>query len=104
MRHHGETAPTVPVVPGASAAPAPVQSDWTTLNRLLPYLWQYKWRVVAAIVFMVGAKVANVGVPVPARTVTPDNTEFATHYTWKKHKWRDRIFNEEEKLLVDREG
>jgi ATP-binding cassette subfamily B protein len=31
---------------------------------LLPYLWQYKWRVVLAIVFMVGAKVANVGVPV----------------------------------------
>ncbi|RZJ10369.1 MAG: ABC transporter ATP-binding protein/permease [Acidovorax sp.] len=69
MRHHGETAPTVPVVPGASAAPAPVQSDWTTLNRLLPYLWQYKWRVVAAIVFMVGAKVANVGVPLLLKTL-----------------------------------
>ncbi len=69
MRHHGETAPTVPVVPGASAAPAPVQSDWSTLNRLLPYLWQYKWRVVAAIVFMVGAKVANVGVPLLLKTL-----------------------------------
>ena len=30
----------------------------------MPYLWQYKWRVAAALVFMVGAKVANVGVPV----------------------------------------
>ncbi len=38
-------------------------SDWGTLARLLPYLWQYKWRVLAALAFMVGAKLANVGVP-----------------------------------------
>jgi ATP-binding cassette subfamily B protein len=30
---------------------------------LFPYLWEYKWRVIAALVFMVGAKMANVGVP-----------------------------------------
>jgi len=29
----------------------------------MPYLWQYKGRVLAAIAFMVGAKLANVGVP-----------------------------------------
>ena len=34
------------------------------MERLLPYLWQYKWRVLAALAFMVGAKLANVGVPV----------------------------------------
>ena len=34
-----------------------------TLKRLFPYLWAYKWRVIAALTFMVGAKVANVGVP-----------------------------------------
>jgi ATP-binding cassette subfamily B protein len=45
------------------AAPAPQRSDWATLQRLFPYLWQYKWRVIAALSFMVGAKVANVGVP-----------------------------------------
>jgi ATP-binding cassette, subfamily B, heavy metal transporter len=39
------------------------KSDWATLSRLFPYLWQYKWRVVAALAFMVGAKLANVGVP-----------------------------------------
>ncbi len=39
------------------------QSDWSTLSRLFPYLWVYKWRVVAALAFMVGAKMANVGVP-----------------------------------------
>jgi len=30
---------------------------------LLPYLWPYKWRVLAALSFMVAAKVSNVGVP-----------------------------------------
>jgi ATP-binding cassette, subfamily B, heavy metal transporter len=54
MRHHGET----------SSPASPAQSgDWHTLQRLLPYLWQYKWRVVLALAFMVGAKLANVGVP-----------------------------------------
>ncbi|ART47177.1 ABCB family ABC transporter ATP-binding protein/permease [Acidovorax carolinensis] len=59
MRHHGEPSPPAP-----AENPAQKRSDWATLSRLLPYLWQYKWRVVLAIVFMVGAKVANVGVPV----------------------------------------
>lgn len=36
---------------------------------MLPYLWQYKWRVIAAIVFMVGAKFANVGVPILLKTL-----------------------------------
>ncbi len=54
MRHRGETSP--PTAPGQGG-------DWHTLQRLLPYLWQYKWRVVFALAFMVGAKLANVGVP-----------------------------------------
>ena len=45
------------------ASPVPPR-DWSTLQRLLPYLWQYKWRVLAALAFMIGAKLANVGVPV----------------------------------------
>ncbi len=55
MRHHGES--SSPATPGPGA-------DWHTLQRLLPYLWQYKWRVVLALAFMLGAKLANVGVPV----------------------------------------
>ncbi|MBX9959597.1 MAG: ABC transporter ATP-binding protein/permease [Burkholderiaceae bacterium] len=47
----------------AQAQPQP-RSDWATLRRLFPYLWHYKWRVIAALAFMVGAKLANVGVPV----------------------------------------
>jgi ABC-type transport system involved in Fe-S cluster assembly fused permease/ATPase subunit len=48
--------------PTAHPAAAP-RSDWQTLTRLFPYLWEYKWRVLAALAFMVGAKLANVGVP-----------------------------------------
>jgi ATP-binding cassette subfamily B protein len=33
------------------------------LRRLFPYLWEYKWRVMAALAFMIGAKAANVSVP-----------------------------------------
>ena len=44
-------------------APSGPRSDWRTLGRLLPYLWQYKWRVAAALLFVIGAKVANVSVP-----------------------------------------
>ncbi|MBU0587409.1 MAG: ABC transporter ATP-binding protein/permease [Gammaproteobacteria bacterium] len=65
MRQRGETSSqALPGTPAAGTAGAtPVKSDWATLQRLFPYLWQYKWRVIAALVFMVGAKLANVGVP-----------------------------------------
>ncbi|HSV57925.1 MAG TPA: ABC transporter ATP-binding protein/permease [Variovorax sp.] len=53
---------------GAASAPAQTpgaeRTDAATLARLFPYLWHYKWRVVFALAFMVGAKLANVGVPV----------------------------------------
>jgi ATP-binding cassette subfamily B protein len=61
MRRQGEHAP--PQNPASPASTPPPRSDGATLARLLPYLWTYKWRVAAAIAFMVGAKMANVGVP-----------------------------------------
>ncbi|KQU86907.1 metal ABC transporter permease [Variovorax sp. Root318D1] len=75
MRRSGEALPP-PSHPVAGHAPARSdRSDWATLRRLFPYLWQYKWRVIAALAFMVGAKVANVGVPVLLKnlidTMTP---------------------------------
>ena len=60
MRGARSLSSTVP----APDVPAGPRSDWRTLARLLPYLWQYKWRVLAALLFVIGAKVANVGVPV----------------------------------------
>jgi ATP-binding cassette subfamily B protein len=50
--------------PISTTTPQASGRDGATLRRLLPYLWQYKWRVLAALLFMVGAKLANVGVPV----------------------------------------
>ncbi len=48
----------------ADAAPrSAARSDAATLGRLLPYLWHYRWRVVAALAFVLAAKGANVGVP-----------------------------------------
>jgi ABC-type transport system involved in Fe-S cluster assembly fused permease/ATPase subunit len=51
------------------------RSDWATLQRLLPYLWLYKWRVLLALGFMVAAKAANVSVPLLLKdlvdTMTP---------------------------------
>jgi ATP-binding cassette subfamily B protein len=49
--------------PPPAEAPGTPRSDWATLARLLPYLWRYRWRVAIALAFMVGAKMANVGVP-----------------------------------------
>ncbi len=62
MRSYAPAAESSPV-PGAPPKPELNRSDWATLKRLFPYLWEYKWRVLAALAFMVGAKVANVGVP-----------------------------------------
>ena len=56
MRGYVPGQPTPPDTPRSS-------SDWTTLQRLFPYLWEYKWRVLAALAFMVAAKTANVSVP-----------------------------------------
>ncbi len=38
-------------------------SDWRVVRKLLPYLWAYKVRVIAAMSALVAAKLANVGVP-----------------------------------------
>lgn len=37
--------------------------DWLTIKSLLPYLWEWKWRVLLALIFLVAAKLANVAVP-----------------------------------------
>ncbi len=75
------TSIALPASPGAAGRPPAQRSDWGTLKRLLPYLWQYKVRVVLALAFMVAAKTANVGVPlllkelVDAMTIRPGSVE-----------------------------
>ena len=57
------------------------RGDWEVVRTLLPYLWTYKWRVMLALAFLVGAKLANVGVPlvlkklVDAMTITPTHPQ-----------------------------
>jgi ATP-binding cassette, subfamily B, heavy metal transporter len=40
------------------------RGEWQTLRTLLPYLWQFKGRVILALSCLVLAKVANVAVPI----------------------------------------
>ncbi|MGX9221623.1 ABCB family ABC transporter ATP-binding protein/permease [Massilia varians] len=54
------SASSVPLPPDSKGVP---RNDWATLRTLFPYLWVYKWRVLAALAALVGAKLANVGVP-----------------------------------------
>jgi len=44
-------------------------NEWKALGTLMPYLWEYKWRVVMALAFLVIAKIANVGVPLVMKEV-----------------------------------
>jgi ATP-binding cassette subfamily B protein len=51
-----------------SSLPLPAPSnagrnDWLTIRSLLPYLMQWKWRVLFALICLISAKLANVAVP-----------------------------------------
>jgi ATP-binding cassette subfamily B protein len=52
---------------------APVQklrgNEWKAVATLLPYLWEYRGRVIAAAACLVAAKLANVGVPLVMKEV-----------------------------------
>jgi ABC-type transport system involved in Fe-S cluster assembly fused permease/ATPase subunit len=57
-RHH-QAAPTQPLS----------GEEWRVVPLLLPYLWEYRWRVALALGFLVAAKLANVGVPLVMKEV-----------------------------------
>ena len=56
MRHHAAASASPPANQGT-------RNDWGTLKTLIPYLLAYKWRVAFALMCLIGAKLANVGVP-----------------------------------------
>ncbi|CAD6540503.1 ABCB family ABC transporter ATP-binding protein/permease [Paraburkholderia sabiae] len=68
----------------ASSEPSPIsnqpRNDWQTIVSLLPYLATYKWRVVFALSSLIGAKVANLGVPVVMKHIV-DNLASVRHLT-----------------------
>src|SRR6185503_4648001 len=43
--------------------------EWGNLATLLPYLWEYKGRVILALACLITAKLANVGVPLIMKEV-----------------------------------
>ena len=48
------------------ALPGPLPTerhDWQTLRTLFPYLWQWRGRILFALACLIGAKLANVAVP-----------------------------------------
>jgi len=66
MRH----ASALPKPP--TGQPLPENHVWLTLRTLFPYLWRYRLRVVAALSCLVGAKVANVAVPMVFKEMIDD--------------------------------
>ena len=40
------------------------KGNWAPVHRLLPYLWRYRYRVAAGLVFLVLARGANISVPI----------------------------------------
>ncbi len=75
MRRHSPPSSHFPEAPANQGT----RNDWATLKTLLPYLWQWKWRVLFALSCLVGAKLANVGVPlvlkqlIDSLTITPSH-------------------------------
>jgi len=55
--------------PPPTSDPNARRNDWATIRTLLPYLWVYKWRVLAAMICLVGAKLANIGVPLVLKRI-----------------------------------
>jgi len=54
---------------GAAVDGTARRNEWYTVARVLPYLWEYRGRVLLALAFLVTAKLANVGVPLVLKEV-----------------------------------
>jgi ATP-binding cassette subfamily B protein len=55
--------------PSDSSTPMTKPNDWQTIRSLLPYLWEFKGRVIVAMVLLVAAKLANVAVPLALKQI-----------------------------------
>src|SRR6516165_839925 len=51
------------------SSPPPEPGGWNTIRALLPYLWEFKGRVIVALSFLVTAKLANVAVPLVMKEI-----------------------------------
>ena len=64
IAHSGSISASAPAGRGLAR-----RREWRVVPMLLPYLWEYRWRVASALVFLVTAKLANVGVPLVLKEV-----------------------------------
>jgi ATP-binding cassette subfamily B protein len=49
--------------------PSANRNDWQTIRALLPYLWEFKGRVMVALTLLLMAKLANVAVPLVLKDI-----------------------------------
>jgi len=56
-------------IPAPAASPAAPSRHWRVVPMLMPYLWEYRGRVVIALACLVAAKFANVGVPLVLKEI-----------------------------------
>ena len=49
--------------------PPEKRNDWKTIRTLLPYLWEFKGRVIFAVLLLIFAKLANVAVPLVLKDI-----------------------------------
>ncbi len=65
MRDHAHSSTSVLPTPNSKATPG----GFAVLRSLTPYLWDYRWRVGLALLCLVIAKLANVGVPLVLKQI-----------------------------------
>lgn len=61
-----------------SSSTAVKRSDWKVIRTLLPYLWEFRFRVVLALVCLILAKLANVMIPLTIKGIV-DGLDSAHH-------------------------
>jgi ATP-binding cassette, subfamily B, heavy metal transporter len=65
---HDHRSFTLPVTLAQSKTPK-ARSEWRAVGMLVPYLWEFRVRVAIALTFLIGAKLANVTVPLILKEV-----------------------------------
>src|SRR5262245_18412403 len=67
MAHdHRMALPAVPAKSGSSPKP---RSEWRAIGMLIPYLWEFRTRVIIALSLLISSTLANVGVPLVLKEV-----------------------------------
>ena len=68
MATPSRSSPLAGAAQNPATQPAP-HGDIAVIRRLLPYLWEFRGRVLLALAFLVTAKVANIGVPLVMKRI-----------------------------------